>query len=732
LSETANIKGFTKGVLNSYSQIFFSDNKIFAVILILVSFFDIYAGLSGLMAILVSNGLAFGLGYNRISTIKGAYGFNSLLVGLGTGLWYQPGMELFIIVFIISILTFFITITLEGVLGKYGLPFLSIPFLFGIWIVALSGYDFGSIGISERGLYTTNNLYLIGGKSLVDLYEWWNNLNFIPSLKIYFLSLGAIFFQYNVLSGILIAIGLLIYSRIAFTLSILGFFTAYLFYLVIGADITSLSYNYIGFNFILTSIALGGFFVVPSRYSYLWIVLLLPIVVLMTLSLSRVFGTFGLSIYSLPFNIIVLLFLYSLKLRLKRHNRLSEVFVQQYSPEKNLYFFKNASERFLEQQYFPVSLPFWGNWTVTQGHEGEYTHKGEWKHAWDFVIEDDTKKQFTGEGNNLKDYYCYGKKILAPAAGYIMEISDGVDDNDIGDINVNRNWGNSIVIKHSEHLYSQLSHLKPGSIKVAKGEYVKKGQVLAVCGNSGRSPYPHLHFQMQATPFVGSETLDYPISNYMLKKGDSFIMESFKKPKEGDVVSNIETNELLKKAIHFIPGQTLKLTCYLGDQKEDITWEVKTDIYNNSYIHCEESDSFAYFYNDGTIHYFKNFVGNRKSHLFKFYLALYKVQTGYYKDLEISDKLPVNQSFGGATLFLQDFIAPFHFFLKSKYKIKYEHLDNELSPSKAILKSVVENFIFGNKSKSMEFEIVMDRKGISTIKFIDGKNKAGGRCERRN
>ncbi len=731
MTSRTHIRDFSKGVLNSYSQIFFSDNKVFAVIVILVSFFDIYAGLSGLMAILVSNGLAFGLGYNRINTIKGAYGFNSLLVGLGTGLWYQPGIELFVIVFIISILTFFITITIEGVFGKYGLPFLSIPFLFGIWIVALSGYDFGSVGLSERGLYMTNDLYLIGGKSLVDLYEWWNKLNFIPSLKIYFLSLGAIFFQYNVLSGILIATGLLIYSRIAFTLSLLGFFTAYLFYLLIGADISALSYNYIGFNFILTSIALGGFFVVPSRYSYLWIVLLLPIVVLMTLSLSRVFTTFGLSIYSLPFNIIVLLFLYSLKLRINRKNRLSEVFVQQYSPEKNLYFFKNASERFLEQQYFPVSLPFWGEWTVMQGHSGDYTHKGDWRHAWDFVIEDDRKNQFSGDGTKLTDYYCYEKKVLAPAAGYIQEVTDGIDDNDVGDININQNWGNSIVIKHTELLYSQLSHLKPGSIKVSKGEYVKKGQVLALCGNSGRSPYPHLHFQLQATPFVGSETLDYPLSHYIQKTEKGFKLRSFDKPGEGDIVSNIHINELLKKALHFIPGQTLKFTCVNGEEESDISWEVKTDIYNNSYIHCEETNSFAYFYNDGTIHYFKNFVGNRNSNLFRFYLAFYKVQTGYYRELEMLDRLPVNQSFRGGLLFLQDFIAPFHFFLRSKYRVKYEYLDNELSPSQAKLRSVVENYVFAKKVRSMEFEISIDRKGIKSVVFSNG-NKEEGRCERKN
>ena len=68
-------------------------------------------------------------------------------------------------------------------------------------------------------------------------------------------------------------------------------------------------YSYIGFNYILTSIAVGGFFIIPSKRSYLWVILLIPIVAMITISLSRVFTLFSLPIYSLPFNLVVLLFL---------------------------------------------------------------------------------------------------------------------------------------------------------------------------------------------------------------------------------------------------------------------------------------------------------------------------------------------------------------------------------------------------------------------------------------
>lgn len=78
--------------------------------------------------------------------------------------------------------------------------------------------------------------------------------------------------------------------------------------------------------------------------------------------------------------------------------------------------------------------------------------------------------------------------------------------------------GNYIVIKHGESEYSTLAHLKCGSIKVSVGERVKKGQTLALCGNSGSSTEPHLHFQLQTGPsFYTSAGLPVRFDNIMIE-----------------------------------------------------------------------------------------------------------------------------------------------------------------------------------------------------------------------
>ena len=723
MKEKFNIKSFSSTILNSYSQIFFSESKIFAAILILVSFIDVWAGAAGLVAVLTVNILAYVMGYDKTSIKKGHYGFNALLVGLGTGLSFAPSIELLMVVFFVSIFTLFITIAIQGFLSKYGLPFLSIPFLFGIWAILLSTNNFTALGLSERGIYTYNELYAFGGNALVNFYDWFSNLNLPDSLRIYFLSLGAIFFQNNILAGILISIGLIYYSRIAFSLSVIGFFAAFMFYKFIGADFSELGYTFIGFNYILTAIAIGSYFFLASWKSYLWTILLLPVTVIITAGLAQIFDIWLLSIYSLPFNIIVILFIYVLKLRTTKKQYLTDYFVKQSNPEKTIYVNKTAIEENKSKLFFPVSLPFWGEWSVMQAQDGEYTHKNDWKHAWDFIIIDKNKKQYKNDGNVVEDYFCYGKSIIAPADGIVSDIFDGIDDNKIGEINTIKNWGNSIVIKHTNLLYSQISHIKKDSFKVKNGDFVKKGDVLAVVGNSGHSPYPHMHFQLQATPYVGSKTLDYPLFNYIVKNDDKKKLITFSKPELNQNIVSAKADEILQNAFNFIPGQKIQSQIEINNIKEVYTWEVYKNYLNQTYLYCHKTKSTAYYVSDDAGFYFTNYYGNKKTPLFLFYKSLYSVKKSYCDGIQHDSLIRPDVFFNKFSLIFQDFIAPFYLFLKTKYLLNYIGKDDDLSAEFIKLKSSIQKSVFGKKSKAYLFNVLINKNGEITIQAKENKIK---------
>jgi len=66
--------------------------------------------------------------------------------------------------------------------------------------------------------------------------------------------------------------------------------------------------------------------------------------------------------------------------------------------------------------------------------------------------------------------------------------------------------GNAVFIQHRENEVSVLAHLKLGSIKVKVGDKLKAGQLIGLCGNSGNSSEPHLHYHLQNTPIIQDAT----------------------------------------------------------------------------------------------------------------------------------------------------------------------------------------------------------------------------------
>lgn len=161
------------------------------------------------------------------------------------------------------------------------------------------------------------------------------------------------------------------------------------------------------------------------------------------------------------------------------------------------------------QAKIDYQLPFNGEWLIYNGGLKEETSHS-WgvltqRYAYDFVKGDDNFARHEGKGNQLTQYFCYEAPILSAAAGEVVTVVDGIDDAPFIGYGVagfySRHFaGNHVIIKHADGEYGFYAHLIKRSIKVKPGDVIEAGQEIGLCGHSGHSTEPHLHFHLQDSP----------------------------------------------------------------------------------------------------------------------------------------------------------------------------------------------------------------------------------------
>ena len=127
----------------------------------------------------------------------------------------------------------------------------------------------------------------------------------------------------------------------------------------------------------------------------------------------------------------------------------------------------------------------------------------------------------TGSGKDVKDYVDYGSKVIAVGDGTVVETLSNLDDQVVGmlpdpkTITIENVDGNHIVLDLGHGKYGFYAHLQKGSLLVKKGDHVKRGQALALLGNTGNTSAPHLHFHlMDGASVLGSSGLPYVIDRF--------------------------------------------------------------------------------------------------------------------------------------------------------------------------------------------------------------------------
>jgi hypothetical protein len=184
--------------------------------------------------------------------------------------------------------------------------------------------------------------------------------------------------------------------------------------------------------------------------------------------------------------------IFTLSISVDNDGKINGLFIKPYQPDNSPKMERNTTK---------MMLPFNNEWTVIWGGDTKelnyHIESKAQKNAFDVVMNDSIGKSYKTDGKTNDDYLAFGQYILSPCEGEVVIVVDGIKDNKPGELNPIYAPGNSVLIKTDSNEYLFFGHFKKRSIKVREGQRVKQGALLGLCGNSGNSSEPHLHFHIQ-------------------------------------------------------------------------------------------------------------------------------------------------------------------------------------------------------------------------------------------
>ena len=532
-SPTAVVRQNLRDTAGAYAALFFLDSPLAGALLVAATFVYPNTGASGLLAALV------GMAVARLFRFPGArnrvYILNSLLVGLSLGAFYQLDLHLAALIVAGAALAVFSSAALADLLWRQErLPALVIPFLLVAAVTALVAREFNEI----TPLVAYNHF----------TPPW------LPGWADAFLSmLGAVFFSVHPAAGAVVLAVMVWRSRYLALLAVAAVLVGQLGFLFLGVTPQPMLMAWAGFNLVLTAVAIGGIYTVPGIASFLTAMLAVVLTGLLLIACQDLLFVYGLPLIALPYIGVTLVLLLALRTRLSVTP--PWLAPQPGMPEQNYERARLARVRNGDVNSVPLLLPVFGRWQVYQGFNGEHTHRPPWQHALDFYIVEDGKS-YSGQGETLAEFYCFGLPVLSPVHGQVVRVCDHLADNPPGDVDVKNNWGNFVLIRLDSGLHVLLAHLRQHSVKVKESEWIVPGKLLASCGNSGRSPQPHLHLQVQRSPQLGSATEAFHLCSLLRYEGNGaseYLVNA--RPQVGDILEAAVVDPRLATPLHLPVGR---------------------------------------------------------------------------------------------------------------------------------------------------------------------------------
>jgi len=305
--------GFLDTLLRGTGQVMFQNNPLTGLLFLVGIFVNsALLGLAGVIGLIVSTLTAVILGADRTAIRAGLFGFNGILAGIGLAFFLQWNGTLVVYIVLVAILTSIVMMALVNWLGARDMPALTAPFVLSAWLFRFAIFQFphlhpsalilptpldprASVQTALRPLPTS----LVGG-----------GITAANLLVAFFRGIGEVFFQDNLITGIIFLIAILVNSRISALFAALGSLVGMLSALFLfGGNGYWVYHGLYGFNGVLTAIALGGLFFVLTWESAIYALVGALISTVVMAAISVLLSPIGMPALTAPFVLTAWLFI---------------------------------------------------------------------------------------------------------------------------------------------------------------------------------------------------------------------------------------------------------------------------------------------------------------------------------------------------------------------------------------------------------------------------------------
>ncbi|MDW4403376.1 urea transporter [Staphylococcus saprophyticus] len=285
-------------VLKNISQVLLLNNAWTGLFILLGLFIGSWkVGVMALIASVIALLLAKRTNYSEEEINTGLSGFNPVLTAIALTLFLVPKWYSLIIILVAIIITMPIGSAFREFFKPFGVPMLTMPYVFVSWLILLMSFQFKFVNADVTILPNAIQEIQFSG----------HHIQFINA----FLSgFSEIFLLKSVLAGTLILIGIFIASRKAGVYAIVANLIGFLAVIVLGANHDQINEGLFGYNVILTVLALGIAFRTRIQRP-ISIVLGILLTVVIHAGMTTLLTPYGLPVFTLPFIIATWIMLFA-------------------------------------------------------------------------------------------------------------------------------------------------------------------------------------------------------------------------------------------------------------------------------------------------------------------------------------------------------------------------------------------------------------------------------------